>query len=167
MTSGPIIWKVSLKTTIDSSKQAKELTSSVPNALTCQIWRMITVAVKTGETMAEIMGTAEEAEAVIRVEEVDTQVMEVAIVAAGEAAEVDTKEVAVVEVATMTTEIVVTETEEIMEEEMTTEIRKMMEAGADNSQKEKATPKDSLPEEEEVEATSDQKQHRILDKMPR
>ena len=165
MTLGPIIWKVSLKTTTDSSRQAKELTSSVPNALTCQIWRMITVAVKTGETVAEIMGTAEEAEAVIRVEEVD--IMEVAIVTAGEAAEVDTKEVAVVEVATMTTEIVVTETEEIMEEEMTTEIRKMMEAGADNSQKEKATPKDSLPEEEEVEATSDQKQHRIPDKMPR
>lgn len=165
MTLGPIIWKVSLKTTIDSSKQAKELTSSVPNALTCQIWRMITVAVKTGETMAEIMGTAEEAEAVIRVEEVD--IMEEAIVAAGEAAEVDTKEVAVVEVATMTTEIVVTETEEIMEEEMTTEIRKMTEAGADNSQKEKATPKDSLPEEEEVEATSDPKQHHILDKMLR
>lgn len=95
--------------------------------------------------------------------------MEVAIdriAVAGEAAEVDTKGVAVAEVATMTTEIVVMDTEEIMEEEMTTEIPKTTEAGADNSQREKATPKDSLPEEEE-EATSGQKRHHTPDRMPR
>lgn len=141
------------------------------------------VAVKTGEIVEETMDMEEAEEAATKVEEVAVVVTKVEVdtkemmVAAGVAAEVDTREVDVVEVATETIEVVATETEEAMEEETTTESQTpttTMEttevAGADNlisNQREKATPKDSAPEEEEAETTSEQKQHPTLDKMLR
>jgi hypothetical protein len=186
----------SLKTITDLLKLVKELTSNVPNVLTCLILKKNMEVVKTGEIVEETMDmvvvmvdmvVAEEAaEEVVEATSVEDHMEEIEEAAAGEEieVEVDIKEVA--EVVATKTEIVVVDMVEaeahivvvvdmvVVEKITLTENHKTMEVAGVEEQKpqadlhQKVSRLDSVQEvEEEQETTSNQKIHHLLDKMPR